>query len=462
MSKPVLSAVAVSVLALAATAQEPSRPAASTPDATPTSATTPAHAEWTLDNGVTISTLWAPDAPLQHTITFLPHGLLDDGPGHTQRSHFVEHLILRHTDPDGLFGDGFELNGETTTRSIHLDTYAEPRAWRTTLERHATWLQPHEVTEAILMQEQEAVAQEVLGLAAVGSSHKWADAAWVQVVRFGAEHVDVVGDVRACTAREATTALAAITGVRPGVHVAVVGPLPPNVVRAAVDEILGAVPALPRTEASPEAGAELAPDPDAVRAPGARRATWDLPSRHYVEWYPLPDRDVIDRAAGEVLAIRLNTRLALDPDIRAAGVFAIAGADLVTPEGRFLRITVGLPGEVELEPVTRAIHAAVPDVLESGVGAAPLGMFLYQWAMNAVADPDPGAFRRERARTGPVDDRLEADFGISPMHKQLASDLTREQRLEGLRGLDLERLQEIVDGFLTEARRGSLLLTPRD
>ncbi len=453
----VVPAVAQEPAAQEPAAAEPAAQAAAAEDA----AADPTRAEWTLDNGLTVSVLVAPDAPLQHTVTFLPHGLIDDGPGHTQWSHLVEHLILRHTDPEGLFGEGYELNGETTTRSTHLDTYAEPHAWRTTLERHAAWLQPFEVDAPLLAREQEAVTQEVLALAAVGSTHKWADAAWAQVVRFGAEHVEVVGAVAGCTPSQATAALAGITGVRPGTHVAIVGAMPLEEVRVAVEEVFGPLPAAKPVPAPAASGAAAA-DAAAVGAPGDRHATWDLPQRHYVAWYALPDGDVVDRAAGEVLAARVNGRLALATAIRKPGLFALAGADLITPEGRFLRVTVGLPGEVELEPVADAIDDAVRDVLQPGIGVQPLGVFLWQWAVGAAGDPEPGALRRDRERAGRADDRLEAQFAISPMYRQLGSDMTREQRLDGLRGLDLERLEAIASEFLVKTRRASLLLAPRD
>ena len=212
--------------------------------------------------GVPLAVLYVPDAPRETTFTLLPLGLSADDAGRAQFSHLVEHMLIRATDPDSLRVDGIEINGETTTGALRMDTYAELEQWRAALARHVAWLGTRTFDASVLAREKRRIAGEEASTVPRGHSHKWAAAAWNQVVNHGAAHAAVHGDVAGATLEELRDYVQDHVHIDARVRIFAAGPIEPDQVRAALAELFEAV------EVEPVPAAKTRPEP-AARSPGS-------------------------------------------------------------------------------------------------------------------------------------------------------------------------------------------------
>lgn len=399
--------------------------------AAPSRAGDPPFHETVLDNGLRVTVVEAPGAAKQGFLTLLPMGLLSDDPGQTQWSHLLEHFILRSTSPGTILYevDGILVNGETTALALRLETFASPDRWRDSHRHHVEWLRagglaPSAELDAMLEREKGVIAREVEGTSMAGATHKWAMAAWNQVVRHGAIHVSPLGDVERASTEEVITAVSRKVPIDGTVHIVSVGPVPVDEVLAAIRADFGGLtrvsaqkPPAPRTAA------------ERLRAPTRIQATWDLPVRQYMEWYPLPDRDARDRMAADVLALAVNTRIQQRQTLASLGVQVLASADLVLPEGRWLLISAAVPAEVDVPRV----RAELQTIYES-LGKNEIQLLVANMGEQIVDWPDFDAIREE--------------VGANPEYAHHAAQLQvieAQQTLfllyaQGNMGLDLEQL----------------------
>ena len=81
---------------------------------------------FTLENGIRVVVLHVPESPHVSIFSYLPLGLTSDGPGQTQWSHLLEHLVLRSTVPAGAR----TKNAETLPDHMRLDSYGSTEDWR--------------------------------------------------------------------------------------------------------------------------------------------------------------------------------------------------------------------------------------------------------------------------------------------------------------------------------------------
>ena len=240
-----------------------------------------------LANGAQLLVLEVPGAPRQSTFTFVPVGLDSDGPGRAQFSHLMEHMILRTTDPDGLFVDGVQLNGETTSQCMRLETFTEPDRWSDALVRHVRWWYARDFDATVLEREKGRIQQELLGTTQTGYTHKWSVAAWRQAIA-GRNHAAVRGDVEQATVEDVREQVT--QRVHPeDVVLVCVGPAAlESLVETLEQETLAVARGLATATDAPEADHAVVVGPT---------VTWDLETSHALEWYEVPYTTAADRAA---------------------------------------------------------------------------------------------------------------------------------------------------------------------
>ncbi len=92
----------------------------------------PTSSSTTLPNGIRVVSICFPGSTNVFIFTLSTLGLANDGPGQTQWSHLVEHLVIRSTIPDDLS----IANAETLPDFMHLDFYGNLANWREGLTHH--------------------------------------------------------------------------------------------------------------------------------------------------------------------------------------------------------------------------------------------------------------------------------------------------------------------------------------
>jgi hypothetical protein len=144
-----------------------------------------------LPNGIRIVSVHFPDSTNMAIFTYVPMGLVMDGPQQTQWSHLVEHLVIRSTVP----GDLSVANAETLPDHMRLDFYGNVSNWKEGLSHHQRWLQGVPFTQASLEAEKPKVRSEADYTVRNLATHKFAMAAWAQGFRHGQTNAAIQQDI---------------------------------------------------------------------------------------------------------------------------------------------------------------------------------------------------------------------------------------------------------------------------
>jgi len=462
----------------------------------PPSAPADPFTRFELSCGIRVAVLHVEDAPLQSAFSFLPLGLIDDDADAAQFAHLVEHLLIRSTDPDALEVDGLRLNGETTTRALRLEALGPPERWREGLARHARWLAARDFDAATLAREKQRIAAEERGTVPAGATHKWASAAWHQVVAHGARHVALHGDVAGVGLEAARDYVRRRVAIDDGVRMLLVGPVPPRELREALEADFAGLPSGassdpsnassdpsnassipgnassdpgeagsdPGGATSPRTAASAPADRGAARADGdaggsERSATWDLDAHHYLEWYPLPAGSARASLAGELLAQAVSQALLASDDPRLAGGSAFADAAHRTAEGPVLLVTAAVEGADDARAVRAAVRSVLAELGGDG-GAARLEQVRRLASVQLSGLPDFTSLRRSLAGR-PGTDLLEAQLALATFYRELRSGLTLPEAQAAVDALSADELVRTARTLTTDAR-SSLLLSPPD
>ena len=428
----------------------------------PLQETVPVESVWedlTLDNGIRVALIDAPEASSQVVFSILPWGLLDDEKGQTQRSHFAEHILVHSADPTASLPevDGVLRNGETMSLGMRLETFSELESWREGLARHARWLSvSQDVSPAhsqalsgLLPRERLALGAEVAATTESGMTHKWAVSAWNQVVRHGAEQVSVGGDTAEVAFDELMATLSSRVHAGRGVQLVSVGPIDRDEQKQAIEELFGSLPARDWKPEPPSLS------PAQIRTTGPRSATWELERVQYMVWYPMPDESAVDRVAADALSAVVNTRLQKRGSLEVMNVQAFCSADLITEEGRWLLISASLPADQAVDEVTAVIDEVVGDL--AVMAEAPY--VIEEMVRQLSAWPDFPALRK-RAAGHPGLRWIEASQALFMIYAQLNMGLHRSELLRAYERLDRGVLEDLAARWVTPEHRSTLVLAP--
>lgn len=409
----------------------------------------------TLATEVELCVLHAPHAARQSLFAIYERGFFTDLKDMPQSAHLAEHLAIRSTDPDRLEVDGVLLNGETQGSTLRLEMIGLPEKWPAMTDRLARWMNALNVDPDVVEVERGRILQEVAATAPRGFTAKWAQAAWLQVVRYGAEEVRVGDGLVGTDANGGRRALGwHVRNARP-MRIVVVGPREPETVRADLAEALKGAPGW---KSATSIGAFGVRHSTWDVPTGDHAATWDLPGPHVVEWYPLPGDGPDDRAAGEGVAELLR--------------MALQGAG-VAREGTFVAVTlermcIGTWGVwISFAPADDADPAEVRAALDGA-----LARFLEQPGEKLAASlrwsakmqplvPDLAELRKQMAG-GPGAEYFEAQIALNLADREARTGLTAVELRRLKLGLSAEALAEFAATTLRAENRGTLWLRPND
>lgn len=328
-----------------------------------------AFERFALPNGIRVAALQVPNSPMETILTFLPLTLVGDGPGQSQWAQLAEQVMIRSVDLQGSESNFIRFRGDTRAGSMHLETIGPANSLQAMAAKHAKWLATAEVSPEVLEQAKKMVAADAATLAGMGTTTKFAISAWNQVVRQGKQSATVLGDLQSATPESVAAYLKSNLPIGKELFVAVIGPAPVDAVRTALESTLGA---LPRREAAPTASPVLV-----ATAPGQElRATWDLPTRHMVLWWPLTAEQVegLDqRAHFEGMAAAFRSAIMFSQPLKGGGrPLPMVEAPLPPAiEGSVATLLVDIPlgtGTAEPESLRTEVETALKMVADPKFG----------------------------------------------------------------------------------------------
>lgn len=436
-----------------------------------------------LTTGVRLAVLPVKEATIETFFAFVPTGLGHDPRGRTQWSHLLEHMAIRSTDPAELVDGDIRFNGETGDGSLRFDVHAPPAQAPLAAAKLCAWLGAFEFDPDVLEREKQKIAGELAATVPQGYGHKWATAAWTQVVRHGATDVAVLGDVMAATVEQVAEQADVVLKLGSGIAIYAVGPLPADeVVRlfdsalasgGGLDALANALGGNPRAgkpaaqahaaapAAAPAAAAAAAAD---LLGRGERSATWDLGRAHVIEWYLLPDATAVDRLAAATLANVLSMTLMQDRVLREAGIVALASADVALPAGRVLLLSASLPEKVAPGAAAATARVAFRSAIDACGTARPFASLdeLVVMTRNELAGglPDLKLLRKQAAGR-PNGDLVEAQLLLGLAHREWSTRLTLPQLAQASQQLAAPALRTLIDAKLAPTAANVVLLTPR-
>lgn len=397
----------------------------------------------TLENGIRVVVVHFPGSENASIFTYLPMGLASDGDGQTQWSHLLEHLVLRSTIP----AQSQQGNGETLADHMRLDFYGTTENWQEGLSHHARWLEGLPFTQASLVAEKPVIYMECDSVVRSLATHKFAFAAWAQGYRFGRTHAAVKADVDRADVSEAQRYRDERLVVLDKTVVCVVGGLDAETVLPVVTQRLGKI----------SSDATL---PAPVEAPGgSSRMTWDFEAHHVVFTWPMPDVTEEDYPALMVAGYWLTMQLATDQQLKPLVGTALAGVDLVTPEGRFFYVSVSLRSQASLDAAWQRIseHLGVLRADATSLAEAPLiGQGV---ASSLTTIPDLEQLKPQLPPNVPLS-MAEGNIGLQFAMQEYRYGSHRTAVAQSLSAVTAEQVQQAAGEYLAPEKGATCVLRP--
>ncbi len=403
----------------------------------------PAVDSITLANGLRIVAVHIGGSTNVAIFTFLPMGLAFDGPGQSQWSHLVEHLVIRSTVP----ADSAQANAETLPDHMRLDWYGSVDNWQTGLKHQADWLTGIPFTTENLLAEKPRVNSECDFTARNFATHKFAMAAWNQGYRHGRTNAPLKGDIARATLEEIQKYRNERLVVLDRAVVCVVGGVKPAQVLTAFSRRL-------------ESAAAAAKVPPRVNTQTVNRdMTWDLAARHLVLTWPIPATDQDDYAALIVAGQWLTMQFFADPKLKQQTGMVLAGADLATPEGNFFYVSASLRPEASFQEVRDAIEQPLQKLREGKGALAEVAMLGNQLSQGMTVLPDPASLKGQlppNVTLAMLEMNLGLQWGMNEFHYgRHKSALARK-----LAAVDAKQVQQAAANYLAAAKCSAFTLRP--
>lgn len=409
-----------------------------------------------LDNGILVSVLHVKDAARQSSFSFLPLGLLNDAKDRAQFSHLIEHMLIRSTDPARLGIDGIMLNGETMGSTMRLESIAVPAKWKEALGRHVRWLSVKTIDATGMSKEKKNISAEVDNTLRRGYTHKWALAAWNQVIRHGKTHARVVGDVAAANQAQVVALLPQALEFGK-IRVYCVGPIPAEEIKKL---LVASFPAPTKEKAGREKAGKTSATARKKQPLPARktRATWDLARAQLMLWFPLAGKKADEYLAAEVMARNINMNLMAARKLKSLGVIAMASVERLPDAAGVPRVSVLLSASCKADSDALVIEEHMLKAV-SGLTKVSLGFTLMNVKMQGVALPDFTSWRnRLRGRAAEL---FEAQVALQVAYRELNSGLDSQEYAKAIGLLDKDRVIELYAAWMQPKQAHSLFLTPK-
>lgn len=407
----------------------------------------PKLTRFTLSNGIRVVSLYVEDSTDVVILSYLPLGLVTDGKAKAQWSHLVEHLTLRTTGPI----DYPASSAETMADNMRLESIGNTDNWTQGLERHAKWLSGLPFSEESLAEELPKALSEIDVTETRLATHKWASAAWNQVFRHGETDISMRGDVQSAQLRELQEYRDRHLVQADRVLLCVIGGVDSETLQPAMEKQLGAInltaKMLPPATATPEAVKD-------------RTATWDINVTHYMETYAIPHSEDEDYPALYIANALLNLGLMQDTELKELTGFVLCSVDLVTPEQTYLQISASLKPDTDIEAVKQRIRLLI-NRLKRPENNAQVAMAAPSLSMQFSSPLDIEMIKQQQP-AGVSETMMLGNIGVWWGMLEYQYGETLPQLAGAFAKVSADDVAAVVNRYLTEDDRMTLVLTPRD
>ena len=411
-----------------------------------TSNTAPKVTRFTLSNGIRVVNLHVENSTDVGIFSYLPLGLVTDGKAKPYWSHLINHLTVRTAGPI----DFKTSNAETMADNIRLDFMGNTDTWTRGLERHAKWLSGLPFSAETLTEELPRVLSQFDYVEANLATHKLAQVAWNQVFRHGETDIAMRADIQSAQLSELQEYRDQHLVQVDRVLLCVIGGVDPEILKQTMEKQLGAISLTAKAFPQPTVPPKVAKD---------QNATWDINVTHYMETYPIPHPENEDYPALYVASLLWRFACMQDAQLKESIGYIHCGVDLVTPEQVYLYISASLKPDTDIEKVKQRIGQLM-NPLKQQENNTQVPMIAQSLSKELSAPPDMKTLMQYKPENMP-ENLMFLQLGVSwgTMEYQFGDNLS--QLASAFADVSAADVASVVNRYLSEAHRMTLLLTPR-
>ncbi|MCY3549066.1 MAG: insulinase family protein [Candidatus Poribacteria bacterium] len=411
------------------------------------SAAPPEVTRFTLSNGIKVVNLYVENSTDVGIFSYLPLGLVADGKAKTQWSHLIEHLTIRTTGPIDFKTSG----AETMADNMRLDFIGNTDNWTQGLKRHAQWLSGLPFSAESLAEELPKALSEIDATETRLATHKWAFAAWNQVFRHGETAISMRGDVQSAQLRglQEYRDLHLLQADR--VLLCVIGGVKAETLQPVIEEQLGSINLMAKTLPPATAASETAND---------QVVTWDINVTHYMETYAIPNVENRDYPALYMASLLLRIACMQDVQLKELIGLVFCGVDLITPEQIYLYVSASLKPDTDIENVKQRIRELI-NQLKQPANNAQVTMYAQALSMELGSPPDITMVMQQYKSAGMTETMMLGNIGLQWGMLEYQYGDTLPHLAKAFANISAADVADVVNRYLTEDERMTLLLTPR-
>lgn len=411
------------------------------------SAAPPEVTRFTLSNGIKVVNLYVENSTDVGIFSYLPLGLVADGKAKTQWSHLIEHLTIRTTGPTDFKTSG----AETMADNMRLDFIGNTDNWMQGLERHVQWLSGLPFSAESLAEELPKALSEIDATEMRLATHKWAFAAWNQVFRHGETAISMRDDVQSAqlSGLQEYRDLHLVHADR--VLLCVIGGVKAETLQPVMEEQLGSINLTAKTLPPSTATSETAKD---------QVTTWDINVTHYMETYAIPTVQNRDYPALYMASLLLRIACMQDVQLKELIGLVFCGVDLITSEQIYLYVSASLKPDTDIEKVKQRIGQLI-NQLKQPASNAQVPMYAQALSMELGSPPDITMVMQQYKSAGITETMMLGNIGVQWGMLEYQYGDTLPQLAGALANVSAADVADVVNRYLTEEERMTLLLTPR-
>ena len=411
------------------------------------SAAPPEVTRFTLSNGIKVVNLYVENSTDVGIFSYLPLGLVADGKAKTQWSHLIEHLTIRTTGPT----DFKTSNAETMADNMRLDFTGNTDNWTQGLKQHAQWLSGLPFSAESLAEELPKALSEIDATEIRLATHKWAFAAWNQVFRHGETTISMRGDVQSAQLSELQEYRDLHLVQADQVLLCVIGGVKAETLQPVMEEQLGSINLTAKTLPPATATSETVKD---------QVTTWDINVTHYMETYAIPNVENRDYPALYIASLLLRIACMQDAQLKELIGLIFCGVDLITPEQIYLYVSASLKPDTDIENVKQRIGELI-NRLKQPANNAQVPMYAQALSMELGSPPDITMVMQQYKSAGITETMMLGNIGLQWGMLEYQYGDTLPQFASALANVSADDVADVVNRYLTEEERRTLLLTPR-
>ncbi len=412
-----------------------------------TYAAPPKVSRFTLSNGIKVVNLYVEDSTDVVIFSYLPLGLVSDGKAKTQWCHLIEHLTIRTTGPI----DYPTSSAETMADNMRLEFLGSTENWMHGLELHTKWLSGLPFSEESLAEELPNALSEIDITEQRLATHKWAAAAWNQVFRHGETDISMRGDIQSAELGDLEKYRDLHLVQEDRVFLCVIGGLETETLQPAMDEKLGAI----------NISAKFLPPATAiVPIKKDQTATWDVNVTHYIETYTIPNAENDDYPALYIANALLNVGLMQDTQLKGLTGMVGSSVDIVTPKQTYLQISASIKPDADINKVKIRIRELVNRMMKPennfqvGEAAQSLSM--------QFSSPLDLEMMKQYKQQGVSETMMLGNIGLWWGMLEYRYGENLPHLANALNNISAEDVANVVNKYLSEKDRTTLVLIPRD